>query len=296
MESRAFRRPACAACALLLAMAMPVWAASPAPERGHRAKPDPVVLLVGGRRIRASELRSAVDSIAEPPERQGFEKHPVRAAQWYGRLVALAQAAQRMDLHPAGLPPAPSVDRDNALISALMEHLARLSEPSASDEERYYERRPAEFTQARAQYILVSERDALNSRSRRSPAQARQRIQSVEQKLRRGASFAELAREFSDDASTCASAGDLGFVSPHQMTPTFDRVLWSLQPGETSPPFHTRFGWNILRVNQHRLLPFSEARKRIAGLLRARGVQARVDRIIARARIRPIPASLHSAF
>ena len=276
---------------LLLLTIMPL-ARGQAPRPGNSRQADPVVLIVGGQRVRASELNAAVAGITAPPEREGMELHPVRAAQWYGRVVALAQAAERLKIHPANLPAAPSLARDEALASTLMEHLAHEAQPTSGQEEAFYRSHPSLFAEARASYILISDGNALESRSKRSPAEAEARIQRLTEQIKRGGNFAELALKYSDDAATRAKGGDLGFIQPHQMTPTFDRILWTLRSGETSAPFRTRFGWNIVHVEQRRLQPLGAVRGRIAGILRGQAMQARIKQAIARAHITPVRAAL----
>ena len=66
-----------------------------------------------------------------------------------------------------------------------------------------------------------------------------------------GASFAALARTFSQSASAEAG-GDLGWVRPGQIDARLDRVLQQLNPGEVSAPIRTETGIYILQLVNRR--------------------------------------------
>jgi hypothetical protein len=96
-------------------------------------------------------------------------------------------------------------------------------------------------------------------------------IQKAQEALRDGKPFAEVADEISD----CAGQGGLlGWFSLGEMVDEFDRVVFALQPGETSPVFRTEFGYHIALLHDRKaggLVPLDEVRDQIEQeLLRAR--------------------------
>jgi peptidyl-prolyl cis-trans isomerase SurA len=68
--------------------------------------------------------------------------------------------------------------------------------------------------------------------------------------LRHGADFETLARRFSQDAGTKDHGGDLGWFRRGMMYQSFDRVAFSLRPGEISNIVETPFGFHIIRMDQ----------------------------------------------
>lgn len=73
------------------------------------------------------------------------------------------------------------------------------------------------------------------------------RIDSVYNALQRGADFAELARELSDDV-TATCGGEMGWVAPNQLLEEIERTAYSLRKGEFSLPFQSPAGWHIVKL------------------------------------------------
>ena len=82
-----------------------------------------------------------------------------------------------------------------------------------------------------------------------------------------GADFAALAREHSDDVGSRATGGDLGWITRGTMGDAFDEALFALEPGATSAPVQTDFGWHVIRLRETKAgeqVPFEEAREELA--------------------------------
>lgn len=68
--------------------------------------------------------------------------------------------------------------------------------------------------------------------------------------LNDGADFAELAREFSQDAGSGARGGDLGFFGPGQTVPEFEQAAFDAEIGEIVGPVESQFGFHIIEVTE----------------------------------------------
>ncbi|MFX7567111.1 peptidylprolyl isomerase, partial [Acinetobacter baumannii] len=64
-------------------------------------------------------------------------------------------------------------------------------------------------------------------------------------------SFAQMARQYSEDGSG-AKGGDLGWTSPGQFVPEFEKALISLQPGQISEPVVSRYGVHLIQLMERR--------------------------------------------
>lgn len=73
----------------------------------------------------------------------------------------------------------------------------------------------------------------------------------IKERLDHGGDFAELARQYSEDASA-NSGGDLGWVNPGDTVPQFEQAMNQLAPGEISEPVRTPFGYHIIQVLERR--------------------------------------------
>jgi peptidyl-prolyl cis-trans isomerase SurA len=110
--------------------------------------------------------------------------------------------------------------------------------------------------QTRARHILVQPNELTTE------AEAVSRLAMLKIRVENGEDIGELARAHSDDRGTAIQGGDLGWVSPGDTVPNFERMMDTLDVGEVSEPFETRFGWHILQVNERREHDDTEQAKR----------------------------------
>jgi peptidyl-prolyl cis-trans isomerase SurA len=75
----------------------------------------------------------------------------------------------------------------------------------------------------------------------------RKLIEQIAQQARSGASFEQLARQYSQDGSA-QNGGDLGWIIDGETVPPFEAAMKSLQPEQVSLPVRTQFGWHVIRL------------------------------------------------
>lgn len=86
----------------------------------------------------------------------------------------------------------------------------------------------------------------------RTDAQSKKLAKTLKKRLQNGESFADLAREFSDDIGSAQEGGELGWTNPGQMVPAFENAMNSTAKGQISDPIQSQFGWHILEVQDRR--------------------------------------------
>src|SRR5882757_8450194 len=104
---------------------------------------------------------------------------------------------------------------------------------------KVYEQASKEITgedEVHARHILVETEDEAKA---------------VEEELKKGTDFAELAKKKSKDPGA-SDGGDLGFFTKDQMVPEFSTVAFALEPGKISDPVKSQFGWHVIKVEEKR--------------------------------------------
>ncbi len=81
-------------------------------------------------------------------------------------------------------------------------------------------------------------------------ATARTKAEEALRKLREGADFETVAKQYSEDPSTREKGGDLGWFRSGSMVREFDQVAFMLRPGEISNIVETSFGFHIIKVER----------------------------------------------
>jgi peptidyl-prolyl cis-trans isomerase C len=173
------------------------------------------------------------------------------------RLFSISGAKAGLDQTPEFKA---SVDHviQQTLARAAVENLTK--DLTVSDEEvrKFYDENPAQFAnpeQIHVRHILVS--DDVTSADK---------ISSILDDLKKGVSFDALAMS----QSICPSApqgGDLGFFGRGQMVPEFEEAAFALEnPGDTSKPVLSSFGWHIIRLEEKRpasTVPYDDVKDQV---------------------------------
>ncbi len=135
------------------------------------------------------------------------------------------------------------------------------------------------YDEVRARHILIQIPDSADLDAQ---IKIRQRVEKIAEEMQ-GTSdeaFAVRAKELSQGPSA-SRGGDLGWFKRGQMVPAFDKVVFTMQPGETSGIVETQFGLHVIRlVEKRRVNPNSfEAHKaQIEQVLTNSEIQQQVPR------------------
>ena len=97
-------------------------------------------------------------------------------------------------------------------------------------------------------------------------------------KIKAGASFEDLAKQYSKDPGSGKNGGDLDWSDPKAYVPEFADAATHLQKGQmTETPVHTQFGWHIIRVDDVRAVtppPLEQVRAQIVQQIQQEKLQA----------------------
>ncbi|MEM5342504.1 peptidylprolyl isomerase [Paraburkholderia azotifigens] len=108
-------------------------------------------------------------------------------------------------------------------------------------------------------------------------------------KIKGGASFEDLAKQFSKDPGSGKNGGDLDWSDPKAYVPEFATAAEKLQKGQmTDEPVHTQFGWHIIRVDDVRQTPpppFEQVKAQIAQQMQQEKLQAFEEDLRSKAKV-----------
>lgn len=146
------------------------------------------------------------------------------------------------------------------------------------DVQRKYDENSQQYStpeQVRASHIL------LNTEGK-DDAAVKKRAEEILAKAKSGADFAKLATEYTEEEAGKARGGDLDFFGRGQMVPEFEKVAFSLQPGQISDVVKTQFGYHIIKVTDKRAATsrkIDEVRSQIEEQIKWERAQAEAERI-----------------
>ena len=74
---------------------------------------------------------------------------------------------------------------------------------------------------------------------------------SLRERVVAGESFADLAKEFSQDSGSASNGGSLGQIAPGVMVPAFESAVFALEEaGAISEPVRTQYGLHLIQVDE----------------------------------------------
>ncbi len=127
--------------------------------------------------------------------------------------------------------------------------------------------------EVRVRHILIKTPEDKSGADKDAENKAFAKAQEIEKKLKAGASFGALAKEFSDDPGSKEKGGELGFVSRGHMVDAFEKAAFAAKLGETTEPVKSQFGYHIIQVEEKKpaaTRSFEQAQDDIAEVLIAK--------------------------
>lgn len=129
--------------------------------------------------------------------------------------------------------------------------------------------------QVRASHILLKTEG-------KDDAAVKKEAEDLLAKIKAGADFAELAKQKSEDEASAKKGGDLDYFPRGQMVPEFDKVAFSLEPGQVSDLVKTQYGYHIIKVVDKKpaaTKTLAEVRPQIEDQLKWEQAQAQAQKI-----------------
>ena len=234
-ETKTGPRLGLASAAMMGCLAMALLSGLPA--RADDA--NPVLAKVNGSEIRQSDMAIAEEELGPSLEKMDPATKKENLLAFLIDMKIVAKAAEDKKVEDSDdFKKRLAFARNRLLMDSL---LANEGKAAMTDEamKKVYDDAAKQITseqEVHARHILVATEDEAKA---------------IEEELKKGADFADLAKKKSKDPGA-SDGGDLGFFTKDQMVPEFSAVAFSLEPGKISDPVKSQFGWHIIKVEEKR--------------------------------------------
>jgi peptidyl-prolyl cis-trans isomerase SurA len=125
-----------------------------------------------------------------------------------------------------------------------------LRRPTQKEEQAFYDAHKQEFEQPEqvqlSEILVPTPENATDAQV----AQAQAKAQEVAAKLKAGAKFEDLAKQYSG-GTTADKGGDLGLFKRGALAKVLEDQTFGLEAGQSTAPIRTRQGFVVLKVTQH---------------------------------------------
>jgi parvulin-like peptidyl-prolyl isomerase len=244
----------------------------------------------------AGEFDQLVDALPEQVRAAARGPNKRQFAEQVVRIKILSQEA-----HKRKLDETPAVQRqielqkDNLLANALFADMTANVKVDDATEHQYFEEHKSEYETVHSRHILIRMKGSpLTLRAGKqelTDEEALAKAQELRKKILAGGDFAALAKTESDDATSGANGGDLGSIKRGQMVTEFDQAVFSLPVGQVSEPVKTRYGYHLIKVEQHDTKTFDDVKADLEKKMRPELARSAVENLR-----RQTPVILDDAF
>jgi len=169
-----------------------------------------------------------------------------------------------------------AVAQQTVVLRALIENFTKQNQPSDAEVKAKYDELVKQIggKEYHLHHILVDNE---------------QQAKDLIAKIKAGASFEDLAKQYSKDPGSGKNGGDLDWSDPKAYVPEFAAAAEKLQKGQmTDTPVHTQFGWHIIRVDDVRQTPpppFEQVKAQIAQQMQQEKLQSFEEDLRSKAKI-----------
>ena len=92
----------------------------------------------------------------------------------------------------------------------------------------------------------------------------REKAEQLIQQLQNGASFAELARKFSDEKFTGERGGQINGYNKNRISPEFHAAVEKLKPGQVAPaPISSQYGFHVVKLQDRSTTSFDKVKEEL---------------------------------
>lgn len=243
--------------------------------------PNRIVATIGGKQITAKEAADLLKPLGAE-DRKRLESNLSGVVQQLYMTQQIADEASKLKLdQQSPWKEQLQLARANILTQAyLAKQASSAPAAGAEDPKAYFDSHTADYEQLKLSGILVAYSapgtPAGAGAAQRTEAQALEKANDLEKKIKGGGDFAALARSDSDQQTTSVRGGDMGTftMGDPNVPPAIKTAVSKLQPGQVSEPVRVPGGIFIFRLDNRISPTFDQARASIAQKLQTDKNQA----------------------
>ena len=234
------------------------------------------IAVVNGTPIPKSRADALVAQLVQQGQQDSPKLQQAVREELVNREILMQEAIRE------GIPSKPDVKaqvavaQQTVVLRALIENFVKKNQPSDAEVKAKYDELVKQIggKEYHLHHILVDNE---------------QQAKDLIAKIKAGASFEDLAKQFSKDPGSGKNGGDLDWSDPKAYVPESAAAAEKLQKGQmTDTPVHTQFGWHIIRVDDVRQTPpppFEQVKAQIAQQMQQEKLQAFEEDLRSKAKV-----------
>ncbi|MPW21234.1 peptidylprolyl isomerase [Paraburkholderia sp. CNPSo 3157] len=234
------------------------------------------IAVVNGTPIPKSRADALIQQLVQQGQQDSPKLQQAVREELVNREILMQEAVRE------GIPSKPEVKaqvavaQQTVVLRALIENYLKQNQPSDAEVKAKYDELVKQIggKEYHLHHILVDNE---------------QQAKDLIAKIKGGASFEDLAKQYSKDPGSGKNGGDLDWSDPKAYVPEFADAAQKLQKGQmTDTPVHTQFGWHIIRVDDVRETPpppFEQVKKQIMQQMQQEKLQAFEEDLRSKAKI-----------
>lgn len=218
------------------------------------AEPSAVLGKIGDIEVKTSDFRETLAGL-DANQRAQLAKDPAALAQYARALLVqrmvLKQALEKQwDQEPAVVSRIVRA-RENAITESFLEAAAipEPGYPSEAELKDAYETNKSKLLIPRAFLLSQIYISVAETADTAAQAAAKSKVDSISKQLAaKGTDFAAIARKSSEEPTSAAEGGKIGWLTEAQIQPEIRAKIPKLASGTVSEPIRLTDGWHILKV------------------------------------------------
>jgi peptidyl-prolyl cis-trans isomerase C len=234
------------------------------------------VAVVNGTAIPKSRADALIEQLVKQGQQDTPQLHQAVRDELVNREILMQEALREGVPSRADVKAQVAVAQQTVVLRAMIEDYVAKNKPSDAEVKARYDDliKQAGGKEYHLHHILVDNE---------------QQAKDLIAKIKGGAKFEDLAKQFSKDPGSGKNGGDLDWANPKTYVPEFAAAAEKLQKGQmTDAPVHTQFGWHIIRVDDVRDIappPLDQVKGQIVQQMQQEKLQAFEQTLRAKAKI-----------